>query len=77
MLALNRGEQNKILTIKLTVPEQVEKQFLTHLRQVWIPCDAPGNLLCSVRVEALTNCQKQQADWPVTKCDALLSSAEL
>jgi len=44
VLALNRGEQNKILTIKLTVPEQVEKQFLAHLRQVWIPCDAPGNI---------------------------------
>lgn len=44
VLALNRGEQNKILTIKLTVPEQVEKQFLAHLRQVWISSDAPGNI---------------------------------
>lgn len=44
VLALNRGEQNKVLTIKLTVPKQVETQFLGHLRQVWVPYDAPGNI---------------------------------
>ena len=47
VLALNRGEQNKILTIKLTVPKQVETQFLGHLRQVWVPYDAPGKSLGS------------------------------
>ena len=42
VLALNRGEQNKALTVKLTIPKNVEKQFLVLLRKTWVPCDAPG-----------------------------------
>ena len=42
VLALNRGEQNKVLTVKLTIPKNVEKQFLVRLRKTWVPCDAPG-----------------------------------
>ena len=48
MLALNRGEQNKVLTVKLTVPRKVEKQFLAHLHMTWVPCDAPGESGCPV-----------------------------
>lgn len=44
VLALNRGEQNKVLTLKLNVPKQVENQFLAHLRKTWVPSDAPGNI---------------------------------
>ena len=44
MLALNRGEQNKILTVKLTIPKHVENQFLAHLRKTWVPCDSPGSV---------------------------------
>ena len=42
VLALNRGEQNKILTVKLIIPKHVENQFLSHLRKTWVPHDAPG-----------------------------------
>ena len=42
VLALNRGEQNKVLTVKLTIPKNIEKQFLVLLRKTWVPCDAPG-----------------------------------
>ena len=50
VLALNRGEQNKVLTLKLNVPKQVENQFLAHLRKTWVPIDAPGKfgLLCKL-----------------------------
>ena len=54
VLALNRGEQNKVLTVKLTIPKPVENQFLTQLHKTWVPCDAPGNVinlfpLCSLK----------------------------
>ena len=42
VLALNRGEQNKILTVKLIIPKHVENQFLSHLHKTWVPADAPG-----------------------------------
>jgi len=44
VLALNRGEQNKILTVKLIIPKHVENQFLSHLRKTWVPCDASGKI---------------------------------
>lgn len=44
MLALNRGEQNKVLSVKLTIPKPVEGQFLSRLHKTWVPCDAPGNI---------------------------------
>jgi len=44
VLALNRGEQNKILTVKLTIPTRVENQFLAHLRKTWIPSEASGSI---------------------------------
>ncbi|KAL9954080.1 hypothetical protein ACROYT_G041574 [Oculina patagonica] len=44
VLALNRGEQNKVLTVKLTIPKPVENQFLSHLHKTWVPCDAPGKI---------------------------------
>ena len=59
MLALNRGEQNKVLTVKLTVPTKVEKQFLAHLHKTWAPSDAPGKSGCPVcrnyGITAVTN----------------------
>ena len=48
VLALNRGEQNKVLTVKLTVPRNVEKQFLAHLHKTWAPRDALGKSECAV-----------------------------
>ncbi|KAJ7330759.1 RNA binding [Desmophyllum pertusum] len=44
VLALNRGEQNKVLSVKLTIPKPVEGQFLSHLHKTWVPCDAPGQI---------------------------------
>ena len=48
VLALNRGEQNKILSVKLTIPTRVENQFLAHLRKTWIPSEASGKSGCHV-----------------------------
>ena len=49
VLALNRGEQNKVLTLKLTVPKQVENQFLAYLRETLVPTDASGKIGCPVQ----------------------------
>ena len=52
VLALNRGEQNKILTVKLTIPKHVENQFLAHLHKTWVPSDSTGSVnyfLCTCK----------------------------
>ena len=60
VLALNRGEQNKILTVKLIIPKHVENQFLSHLHKTWVPGDAPGrwSLCSSLVVHRVLDSQK-------------------
>lgn len=40
MLALNRGEQNKILNVKREIPKNVESEFRTTLLEKWMPSNA-------------------------------------
>lgn len=42
MLALNRGEQNKILNVKREIPKNVESEFRTALLEKWMPSNASG-----------------------------------
>ncbi|RMX59849.1 hypothetical protein pdam_00020341 [Pocillopora damicornis] len=42
VLALNRGEQNKILNVKREIPKNVESEFRTALLEKWVPSNASG-----------------------------------
>jgi len=39
MLAINRGESQKVLMVTFDVPESVKKLFMSHIQHVYIPRD--------------------------------------